>query len=88
MTRARRSLAALTEGRHPFLRAESDAVLRRVVAPDASALSQSRQLYQSADPERVDLSFARRLRVGNPSLAAIERAQEGDPVTLMAEGEG
>lgn len=39
------------------------------------------------DPKLVDLSFAGRLRPGDPSLAAIAAARSGDPVHLIRYGD-
>lgn len=86
MTRARRSLSALTDGRHPFLLPDGQAVLVRRVDPDAGRLSESRLRYVSRDPKLVDLSFAGRLSLANPSLAAIAAAKVGDPVALIRDG--
>ena len=86
MTRARKSFAALTLGRHPFLdTAENpDLLVRRPeVAPAALALCGKR--YEATNPRHVDLSFPGRLREGSPSLKAIQSAKVGDSVALMAE---
>ena len=86
MTRARRSLAALSDGSHPFLMASSEATLPRTVRPDLDALPRSRTRYIPPDPKLVDLSFAGRLANTNPALAAIAEAKIGDPVTLARDG--
>ena len=52
-------------------------------APDTS---QCMMHYQTLDLSQVDLSFAGRLREGNPSLEAIRRLRAGDPVSLLRNG--
>ena len=44
------------------------------ITPDAAALPRVRLRYVPPDPKLVDLSFAGRLRPGDPSLAAIAAA--------------
>ena len=53
-------------------------------APDTS---QCMMHYQKLDLSQVDLSFAGRLREGNPSLEAIRRLRTGDPVSLVRSGD-
>jgi ATP-dependent DNA helicase RecQ len=86
MTRARSTLTLLTDGPHAFVR-PGDAVLSRRVTPDAAALPRARLRYVPPDPKLVDLSFAGRLRPGDPSLAAIAVARPGDPVHLIRDGD-
>lgn len=87
MTRARRSLSAINNGRDTFLQDGSDAVLRRTITPEIGTLPKSRLRYIMADPTLVDLSYAGRLRDGHPSHSAIAEAKAGDPVQLRCEGE-
>jgi ATP-dependent DNA helicase RecQ len=86
MTRARSTLTVLTDGLHVFVR-PGDAVLSRRVFPDTASLPRTRLRYVPPDPKLVDLSFAGRLRPGDPSLAAITAARPGDPVYLIRDGE-
>ena len=85
MTRARASLTILTDGAHPFVSPDGEAVLPRRVAPDSAAFSKSRLRYVAPDLKLVDLSFAGRLAPGDPSHEAIKRARVGDPVALAFE---
>jgi len=50
-------------------------------------LPRARLRYVSPDPKLVDLSFAARLRPGDPSLAAIAAARPGDAVHLIRDGD-
>lgn len=86
MTRARRSLAVMAAGTHPFLIPQHEAVLKRQVAPDREAMMGRPLHYVMPDLKLVDLSWAGRLKEGHPALAAIEAARVGDPVTLVADG--
>ena len=86
MTRARSTLTVLTDGPHAFVQ-PCDAVLSRRVTPDAAALPRARLRYVPPHPKLVDLSFAGRLRPGDPSLAAIAAARPGDPVHLIRDGD-
>lgn len=86
MTRARSTLTVLTDGRHAFVQ-PGDAVLSRRVIPDTAALPRARLRYLPPDPKLVDLSFAGRLRPGDPSLAAIAATRPGDPVHLIRDGD-
>ncbi|HWL69450.1 MAG TPA: RecQ family ATP-dependent DNA helicase [Geminicoccus sp.] len=88
MTRARRSLAVMTSGVHPYLKPSQTSVVERNVAPDTANLPSRMHQYQSPDLSLVDLSWAGRLRAGDPSLAAIAAAKAGDPVTLVRTGDG
>ncbi|MCE8421312.1 RecQ family ATP-dependent DNA helicase, partial [Rhodovulum sulfidophilum] len=82
MTRARRSLAVVTHGLHPFVEADSDCeMLRRVEMPRRLDLPQPDH-YQVPDMGVVDLSYAGRLPETSPTLAAIAAAQVEDPVTI------
>ncbi|MDP2063863.1 MAG: hypothetical protein Q8J98_12265 [Phaeovulum sp.] len=86
MTRARAALTILTDGPHAFVR-QGDAVLSRRIIPDTAALPRARLRYVPPDPKLVDLSFAGRLRPGDPSLAAIATARPGDAVHLIRDGD-
>ncbi|MGP3697945.1 RecQ family ATP-dependent DNA helicase [Rhodobacter sp. NSM] len=82
MTRARRSLAVVTNGAHAFVEADSDCeMLRKVEMPHRIDLPQPDQ-YQVPDMAVVDLSYAGRLPEASPTLAAIAAAEVDDPVTI------
>lgn len=82
MTRARRSLAVVTQGAHAFVEAYSDCeMLRKIEVPRRSDLPEPDQ-YQLPDMASVDLSYAGRLPETNPTLAAIAGAKVDDPVVL------
>jgi ATP-dependent DNA helicase RecQ len=85
-TRARSTLTVLTDGPHAFVQ-PGDAVLSRRVTPDAAALRRARLRYVPPDPKLVDLSFAGRLREGDPALTAIAAARPGDAVCLTRDGD-
>ena len=87
MTRAKFSLTVLTDGPHPFVRPDEQAILPRSLKPDTASLPRARLRYVPPDPKLVDLSFAGRLPEGHPSLVAIAAARPGDPVTLLRDGE-
>lgn len=52
-----------------------------------AALPRARLRYVPPGPKLVDLSFAGRLRPGDPSLAAIATARPGDPAQLTHDGD-
>ena len=81
MTRARRSLAVMAEGVHPFL-APHEGLLQRPVDPDCNALQGRSEQYVMPDMKLVDLSWAGRLGEGSPSPGAIFASKVGEPVTL------
>jgi len=82
MTRARRSLAVVTQGAHAFVAADSDCeMLRKIEVPARRDLPEPDQ-YQLPDMAAVDLSYAGRLPEANPTLAAIAEAKVDDPVVL------
>jgi ATP-dependent DNA helicase RecQ len=83
MTRARTSLTLLAQGSHPFVRHAGQAILKRSVTPDASAVPELRKRYVAPDEKLVDLSYAGRLADRNPALRAIAAAQPGDPLHLV-----
>jgi hypothetical protein len=85
MTRARSTLTVLTDGPHAFVQS-GDAILPRRVAPDTAALPRARLRYVPPDPKLVDLSFAGRHKLGDPSLKAIAAAHPGDAVHLIRDG--
>ncbi|MCB1335956.1 MAG: RecQ family ATP-dependent DNA helicase [Maritimibacter sp.] len=87
MTRARRSLAVMSNDNHEYLPTDSPSILTRHVTPNLSAFPGPRRIYVSADARMVDLSFAGRQRPGHPALSAIAEAQIGDPVTLTFENQ-
>ncbi len=86
MTRARSTLTVLTDGPHAFVR-QGDPILPRRVTPDTDALPRTRLRYMPPDPKLVDLSYAGRLREGDPALMAIAAARPGDPVTLIRDSD-
>jgi ATP-dependent DNA helicase RecQ len=88
MTRARRSLAILADGQHPFVRQGGDHVLGRHAPPIAADAALPTALYQVPNLKNVDLSWAGRLRAGNPSLVAISEAKAGDPLRIVPDGRG
>ncbi len=82
MTRARRTLAVMTQGAHAFLPSLGDSILRRHAAlPDVKDLPPDRA-YLMPDMSQVFIDWAGRLRAGDVSLEAIAQARTGDPVTL------
>jgi ATP-dependent DNA helicase RecQ len=85
MTRARRSLAIMAAGPHPFLHPEGDSILLRQVKPELPQPSGNIRVYQMPDLKLVDLSWAGRLTDKNPALSAIAEARVGDPITLVVE---
>lgn len=63
MTRARRSLAVVTQGAHAFVEADSDCeMLRKIAVPARRDLPEPGQ-YQLPDMAAVDLSYAGRLAI-------------------------
>jgi ATP-dependent DNA helicase RecQ len=86
MTRARLTVAVLTDGPHAFIR-PGEAILPRRVVPETAALPRARLRYVPPDPKLVDLSFAGRLKAGHPALAAIAESRPGDPVSLTRDGD-
>ena len=87
MTRARRSLAVMSNDNHEYLPTGASSILTRHVEADINAFPGPRRKYVSADARMVDLSFAGRQRPGHPALNAIAEAQIGDPVTLTLENQ-
>ncbi|RWD31325.1 MAG: RecQ family ATP-dependent DNA helicase [Mesorhizobium sp.] len=83
MTRARRSLAIIADGQHPFVQRGKEHVLRRAAPPIAADVARPTALYQVPDLRTVDLSWAGRLRMGHLALAAISAATVGDPVHIV-----
>lgn len=85
MTRARRSLAVMTAGLHPFVHPGSNSILARQVKPEMEAIAGEMAIYQMPDLKLVDLSWAGRLADGKPALGAITEARVGDPIALEPE---
>lgn len=82
MTRARRSLAVITQGAHALVPSNGDSMLRRhATLPHVEDLSPDRT-YLMPDMSQVFIDWAGRLQTRNASLDAIAQAQTGDPVTL------
>ena len=86
MTRARRSLAIMSAGRHPLAPSAGDHVLRRATPAACAVVPVSSEIYQVPDLGMVDLSWAGRLVSGHPSIAAIAAAATGDPVEVVCDG--
>lgn len=86
MTRARRSLAIMADGQHPFVPAGNQHVLRRSAPAVLEGGSVSTALYQVPDLKAVDLSWAGRLGAGHASLAAISTSKVGDPIDVVCDG--
>lgn len=88
MTRARRSLAILADGQHPFVRQGMDHLLYRDVPPNTAHVALPAALYQAPNLKNVDLSWAGRLPGGHPSLVAIAEAKAGDPLRIVPDRRG
>jgi ATP-dependent DNA helicase RecQ len=86
MTRARRSLAIMADGQHPFVQQDGEHMLRRAAPPIAAGVALPTALYQVPNLKTVDLSWAGRLRPGHPSLVAISAAKAGDPLQIVRDG--
>ncbi len=87
MTRARRSLAVVTQGAHPFLPAGGDNILqRRPPVPDTSDMPADR-IYLMPDLGQVFIDWAGRLRPQDTSVIAIAAAQVGDRIVLTQDGD-
>ena len=88
MTRARRSLAVMTQGAHPFLPPAGDSILsRRAALPPVQDMPPDRS-YLMPDMSQVFIDWAGRLPPGDASLDALARARTGDPVTLHQQNGG
>ncbi|WP_425342913.1 UvrD-helicase domain-containing protein [Sagittula salina] len=86
MTRARRSLAVMTQGPHAFVPANGDNILRRhATLPDARDLPPDRT-YLMPVMSQVFIDWSGRLHSGDRCLAAIAEAQIGDSVALVKDG--
>ncbi len=86
MTRARRSLAVMTQATHAFLPPEGDNILRRQAAlPDAKNWPSDRT-YLMPDMSQVFIDWPGRLQAGDPCLQAIVQAQVGDSLDLVKDG--
>ncbi|MGL4440630.1 MAG: RecQ family ATP-dependent DNA helicase, partial [Bosea sp. (in: a-proteobacteria)] len=82
MTRARRSLAVMAQGRHAFVTTKGDNIVRREASlPELHDLPPERRYIQ---PElgQVFIDWAGRLPTEDRSIKAIEQAQVGAPVTV------
>jgi ATP-dependent DNA helicase RecQ len=83
MTRARRSLAVMTQGAHAFVPPNGDNILRRQAAmPEAHTWPPDR-VYSMPSLSQVFIDWAGRLRPDDPCLPAIAEAQVGDPVSIL-----
>lgn len=87
MTRARRSLAVMSNDNHEYLPTRAHSVLIRRVTPDLASLPGPRRYYFAAEARMVDLSYAGRQRPGHDCLDATNEARVGDPVSLSKEGD-
>ncbi|WP_323772401.1 RecQ family ATP-dependent DNA helicase [Antarctobacter sp.] len=86
MTRARRSLAVMTQGAHAFVPPAGDNILRRNAAlPDAKDWPPDRT-YLMPDMSQVFIDWPGRLRKDDPRLAGIAQAQVGDRLDLVKDG--
>jgi ATP-dependent DNA helicase RecQ len=86
MTRARRSLAIMATGRHPFAPLAGEHVLRRPAPAADTGVEAAAEVHLVPDLGTVDLSWAGRLEAAHPSLAAIEAARTGDPIQIVQHG--
>lgn len=86
MTRARRSLAIMSNGRHPFVSTSSEHIVSRAAPVSGTHVSASTATYQVPDLKAVDLSWAGRLIANHASLEAINRAKVGDAVRIANDG--
>jgi len=83
MTRARRSLALIATGQHPFLPASA---LRRKVTPEPR-LAPPLITWAMPDMKAVDLSWVGRQWNGHDCHKALAEAQIGAPLTLHPKAE-
>jgi ATP-dependent DNA helicase RecQ len=82
MTRARRSLAVMTQGGHAFVPADGINILRReAAAPNLRDLPPERH-YILPELGQVFIDWAGRLPASDSSVQAIEQAHVGAPVTI------
>jgi ATP-dependent DNA helicase RecQ len=86
MTRARRSLAIVADGQHPFVQQDGEHVLCRAAPPIAASAALPTSVYQMPNLKTVDLSWAGRLRHGDPSLVAISAEKVGNPLKIVRDG--
>ncbi|MGY3437498.1 MULTISPECIES: RecQ family ATP-dependent DNA helicase [unclassified Marinovum] len=86
MTRARRSLAVMTQGAHAFVPSEGKNILPRPAAlPDVQDWPPDRT-YLMPDMRQVFIDWPGRLSASDPCLEAIAQAQVGDPVKMVKDG--
>lgn len=83
MTRARQSLAVISQGTHPFVALGGDNIIRRRAAPPEAEDLPANRAYIMPDMGLVFIDWAGRLGSGNTSLTAIAEARVGDPVSLV-----
>lgn len=83
MTRARRSLSIVTQGAHPFVVGQSDAILVRAIQSDPTQGPLEERIYQPPDMALVDLSFAGRLKSHNLAHRGIAECRVGDRISLV-----
>jgi ATP-dependent DNA helicase RecQ len=88
MTRARRSLAIVTQGRHPFVVTPSDAVVERQINSRSIEIEVDERAYHPPDMGMVDLSFAGRIWQGQKALRGISECKVGDPISLERDQKG
>jgi ATP-dependent DNA helicase RecQ len=61
-------------------------VLCRAVPPIAASAALPTSVYQMPNLKTVDLSWAGRLRHGDPSLVAISAEKVGNPLNIVRDG--
>jgi ATP-dependent DNA helicase RecQ len=88
MTRARRSLAIVTQDRHPFVVTPSDAIVERQIQRESAEFEVDQRSYHLPDMAMVDLSFAGRIGYGHEALTGIAESKVGDPVSLEQDQKG
>lgn len=82
MTRARRSLAIVTQGPHPFVVTPSEAIVVRDIESGSNEIELEQRTYQPPDMAMVDLSFAGRVRQSDEALRGIAECKVGDPISF------
>ncbi|WP_217900526.1 RecQ family ATP-dependent DNA helicase [Maliponia aquimaris] len=85
MTRARRSLAVLTQGTHPFVPAGGDNILRRHAPPGDVMGSVLTTEYRMPSLSEVFIDWGGRQAANSAIARAIAEARTGDAVTLYSD---
>ncbi|MGA0615873.1 RecQ family ATP-dependent DNA helicase [Paracoccus sp. KR1-242] len=84
MTRAKRSLAIMSEqDHHPILREVAATLLPRSIQRNSNSETLAGLRYQCIEPKDVDLSWAGRLSDSHPALRALSEMCTGDLVDLV-----